>query len=1020
MKLIHMANKNSLLSIPPPEMKALESLIPEKKPKWLIRAMDPATSTTKANETVRTKSGYSEDLGGEVLVPTIRMGKKGLYKPDNPFKEAIAKKDYILVKGPKGPETAARATNLSRYISDVLITNARKNFQSGGLNMAKANEQMNIMGFEPKEQEIDPVSGNEVPLGGTPEGVRDDIDAKLSSGEMVIPEYAVNYHGVETYIDSIQKAQEGYQQMQDMGLMGNPDEAIMDESEPLPKMQDEEDVPEYQFGGLASTPIPQLPPETPSSVPTLTPSNISNTPLIQPLRPTSIQSTPVMSQYPNGYFIEVGADQYKFVSPPGAEKQYTDIYTRAQVGNSIIAPVGTTPESVYGPSFQTYGPNYTYSPTQQKTSLLTAGEYKVIPYVNSSGNIFYATSIGGQIQGSIPSGYFPATDQQVDISKQLQTITPKEVPVGGPPSGVTGSGGGGGVSVSGPPSVSTPTPSAQAVATGAEISGSKAPSVMSPVPTPTTADIISSTQPPSFAQTVAGLATDTPDAPAINLGKVEGIGELSVSATDISDFGLEAAANIVPSVLGLKSGFLGPIGVGIKVANAIANHASQPQTAVDQAVMGIPGTGFDPITGISIHAVSTLFGMPVLAAYNMNNPTDALSPTEGFTQMAIARKADLTGLKSTDNIADLYFSINKKTGNWSYSGPVGISTENGSFNSDGSFTDNNGNVSATGYKSDFQSLSYQDQATISFKRSKHPLSFLIGVEQSYMTPKAIALQNKMNSLLPDIQKDLPNLSEEQQNDIAVVRAISTEPNIDPSVAGEIGKKGMTSVHGMATEQGAKALSEGQLAQQQKSLSEGFKGMKDAQAEAQAQAQAQAEAEAEAQTALNVAKMNAAMSANQPSLGPPGTAATGQDAAAGISSTGAEGIQGIQSGGMSGGGTGGSGTVICTELYKQGLLDDIIFKADEEWGEVIPSIVKDGYHLWAKPIVKQMQKSSNLTKKINWLATPVTKEIAHQMGVGKGSKIGLAMLSIAIPICAVLGAAMLPFKQKNTNLVLGDK
>ena len=98
------------------------------------------------------------------------------------------------------------------------------------------NKQMETIGF-------DPVSGNEVPLGGTPEGVRDDIDAKLSKGEMVIPEYAVNYHGVETYIDSIQKAQEGYRQLEDMGLVGNPDEAIMDESEPLPKMEDK-DIPE--------------------------------------------------------------------------------------------------------------------------------------------------------------------------------------------------------------------------------------------------------------------------------------------------------------------------------------------------------------------------------------------------------------------------------------------------------------------------------------------------------------------------------------------------------------------------------------------------------------------------------------------------------------------------------------------------------------------------------------------------------------------------------------------------------
>ena len=141
------------------------------------------------------------------------------------------------------------------------------------------NKQMETIGF-------DPVSGNEVPLGGTPEGVRDDIDAKLSKGEMVIPEYAVNYHGVETYIKSIQKAQEGYQQIQDMGLVGNPDEAIMDESEPLPKMGDE-NIPEYQTGGLTTTALAPISPVTLPSVPT-TPS----VDLTQPLAPVSTQVTP--------------------------------------------------------------------------------------------------------------------------------------------------------------------------------------------------------------------------------------------------------------------------------------------------------------------------------------------------------------------------------------------------------------------------------------------------------------------------------------------------------------------------------------------------------------------------------------------------------------------------------------------------------------------------------------------------------------------------------------------------------
>ena len=299
-------------------------------------------------------------------------------------------------------------------------------------------DQMDMMGFEPQEQSIDPVSGNEVPLGGTAEGVRDDIDVKMSKGEMVIPEYAVNYHGVETYINSIQKAQQGYEQIQDMGLMGNPDEAIMDQGEPLPKMQGE-DIPEYQFGGLASAAIPQLPTATvppvtttvppvtttvpPVTVPPVTAPTLPTSPsLAEPLRPTTSQRTPVTSPYPRGYFIQVGADQYKFVSPPGSQNQYTSTYTRAQVGNSAVAPVGTTPESVYGPNFQAYSPNYTLGQPS-----LGAGDYQVIPYTNSTGNTIYISSTDGQLQQSVPAGYFPATDQtpvgQVDPVSTTQPVT---------------------------------------------------------------------------------------------------------------------------------------------------------------------------------------------------------------------------------------------------------------------------------------------------------------------------------------------------------------------------------------------------------------------------------------------------------------------------------------------------------------------------------------------------------------------------------------------------------------------
>ena len=106
----------------------IASLIPDPMPEWLKRAMDSSTPTLDINGkpvTVRTQSGYSEDLGGEVLFPTIRMGEQGLYEPEDPFREALKRGDFILVKGPAGEKTQTRATELSNFISNVLITKAR-------------------------------------------------------------------------------------------------------------------------------------------------------------------------------------------------------------------------------------------------------------------------------------------------------------------------------------------------------------------------------------------------------------------------------------------------------------------------------------------------------------------------------------------------------------------------------------------------------------------------------------------------------------------------------------------------------------------------------------------------------------------------------------------------------------------------------------------------------------------------------------------------------------------------------
>lgn len=71
---------------------------------------------------------------------------------------------------------------------------------------------------------IDPVSGNDVPVGSTQEEVRDDIPAQLSEGEFVLPADVVRYIGLEKLMALRDKAKMGLQKMADIGQMGNADE----------------------------------------------------------------------------------------------------------------------------------------------------------------------------------------------------------------------------------------------------------------------------------------------------------------------------------------------------------------------------------------------------------------------------------------------------------------------------------------------------------------------------------------------------------------------------------------------------------------------------------------------------------------------------------------------------------------------------------------------------------------------------------------------------------------------------
>ena len=84
-----------------------------------------------------------------------------------------------------------------------------------------------VFGDEPPRR--DPVSGNEVPPGALPSEVRDDIPARLSEGEYVVPADVLQYYGIRFFEDLRTKAKTDLAELDSNGRMGG--EAMVSEGD---------------------------------------------------------------------------------------------------------------------------------------------------------------------------------------------------------------------------------------------------------------------------------------------------------------------------------------------------------------------------------------------------------------------------------------------------------------------------------------------------------------------------------------------------------------------------------------------------------------------------------------------------------------------------------------------------------------------------------------------------------------------------------------------------------------------
>lgn len=257
---------------------------------------------------------------------------------------------------------------------------SKKNIESQQLEM------FGDIGMAKSPAKKDPVSGNDIPKASTAEEVRDDIPARLSEGEFVLPADVVRYHGLEKLMNLRQEAKQGINTMDKMGQLGNADEATMPDDLPF----DINDI-EMSEGGVvnvAGQPM-QLPRIAGQQMQMQTGGFVSPTGTYQV--PTQLSTTP--SYFQN--YAQSTAPFTPFVPP-------------TQTSIPPTAPV--TPPKTTGPTFQTLIPSEGQRPVT-KEYRNAAGQKLFIPFINDK-PIY-----------PIPEGYTEYVEEKAPIVEDKPAVT---------------------------------------------------------------------------------------------------------------------------------------------------------------------------------------------------------------------------------------------------------------------------------------------------------------------------------------------------------------------------------------------------------------------------------------------------------------------------------------------------------------------------------------------------------------------------------------------------------------------
>ena len=253
------------------------------------------------------------------------------------------------------------------------------------------NKQMELFedgGLRDEGGMIDETSGNDVPTGSTREEVRDDIPAQLSEGEFVLPADVVRFHGLEKIMELRDEAKAGLAKMEDMGQMGNSEEATLPDDMPfsLEDLDMEDEPQEMAEGGyvmVAGKPMPipmiggQLPPIT-----------------TRPNEPTKNMAVGGM----------ITPSTYQVPTNIASQPSYFQNYAQSTAPFQPFQPQTPTPATPFQGLNNTVGQNTT-GPSFSSLMPQLTGKRETKEYRNAAGQKLFIPFISGKPIYPIPEGY---------------------------------------------------------------------------------------------------------------------------------------------------------------------------------------------------------------------------------------------------------------------------------------------------------------------------------------------------------------------------------------------------------------------------------------------------------------------------------------------------------------------------------------------------------------------------------------------------------------------------------------